>query len=267
MMAWRIQPSLLLAFVARSPCLLAAVVWWVQVCRNDACRQRSLLYFSLIHIYYRIYFLMIHVYLYWVVGQDTLGVTAIWFFSAEDMVALNVLWEYVFFELRLFDFFRWRGVMQKDIEWPRIITVATFPPVFFINSCLVLYYLSNFTFSVLVECVLFELRLFDFFDRDMWREKVCDPKSLLSLLFLLYFSLFRLLHHIRSLTIPLLCRGSMYALSYSCLKIFDGEMWRESDTFIVTCEQILLELRLYERILNGTWLWSNAYVYLFLFMI
>jgi hypothetical protein len=34
-------------------------VWWVQVCRNDACRPRSLLYFSLIHIYYRIYFLMI----------------------------------------------------------------------------------------------------------------------------------------------------------------------------------------------------------------
>jgi hypothetical protein len=24
-----------------------------------------------------------------------------------------------------------------------------------------------------------------------------------------------------------LCRGSTYSLSYSCLKIFDGDMWRK----------------------------------------
>jgi hypothetical protein len=122
-----------------------------------------------------------------------------------------------------------RYVTQKGM-WPQIITFTTFPPVFFINSCLVLYYLSNITctFSVLWEYVLFELRLFEFF---WWRQtcdtKVCDPESLLSLLFLLYFSLFHLLHDICSLTIPLLCHGSMYSLSYSCLKIFDGEMWRK----------------------------------------
>ena len=43
--------STVIAFVARSPCLLAASVLFgerVQVCRNDACRQRSLLYFYLL---------------------------------------------------------------------------------------------------------------------------------------------------------------------------------------------------------------------------
>ena len=141
MMAWRIQPSLLLAFVARSPCLLAAVVWWVQVCRNDACRQRSLLYFSLIHIYYRIYFLMIPLLSRWT----------------------RYSWSY-----------------------------------------------GHLIFS----------------SRGNGGAKVCDAESLLSLLSLLYFSLIRVPHSIRSLMLPLLCRGSMYSLSYGYFNFFDGEVWR-----------------------------------------
>jgi hypothetical protein len=43
--------------------------------------------------------------------------------------------------------------------------------------------------------------------------KVCDAETLLSLLSLLYFSLIRVPHSIRSLTTPLLCRGSMHYLS------------------------------------------------------
>jgi hypothetical protein len=132
MMAWSIQPWLLFTFVTRRlsycPCLLAAVVWWVQVCRNDACRQRSLLYFSLIHIYYRIYFLVIPLLSRWT----------------------RYSWSY-----------------------------------------------GHLIFS----------------SRGNGGAKVCDAESLLSLLSLLYFSLIRVPHSIRSLMLPLLCRGSMHSLS------------------------------------------------------
>jgi len=103
-------------------------VWWVQVCRNDACRQRSLLYFSLIHIYYRIYFLVIPLLSRWT----------------------RYSWSY-----------------------------------------------GHLIFS----------------SRGNGGAKVCDAESLLSLLSLLCFSLIRVLHSIRSLMLPLLCRGSMHSLS------------------------------------------------------
>jgi hypothetical protein len=106
-------------------------VWWVQVCRNDACHQRSLLYFSLIHIYYRIYFLVIPL--------------------------LSRLTRY------------------------------------------------SWNYGHLI-----------FSSRENGGAKVCDAESLLSLLSLLCFSLIRVPHSIRSLTIPLLCRGSMY--SFSCAR-------------------------------------------------
>jgi hypothetical protein len=137
MMAWRIQPWLLLAFLARSPCLLGAVVWWVQVCRNNACRQCSLLYFSLIYIYYRIYFLVIPI-------------------ESSDKILL-------------------------------------------------------------------ELRPFDFFQLRKWWCYSVDPESLLSLFFLLLFLWIRAVHCILSLMLPLLCRRSMYSLSYGYLIFF---RWR-----------------------------------------
>jgi hypothetical protein len=232
-------------------------VWWVQVCQNDACHQCSLLYFSLIHIYNQIFFLVIPLLSHgtrysWSYGHLIFFIQGYGGPKVCDAESLFLLLFLLYFSLIRFlhsifslilpllcrgsmyslsygylNFFRWRSVTQKGI-WPQIITVATFPPVFFINSFLVLYYLSNVTFSVLWEYVLFEFRLFEIiFFGDMWREKVCDPESLLSLLFLLYFSIFCLLHYIRSLTTPSLCRGSTYSLSYSCLKIFYGEMWRK----------------------------------------
>jgi hypothetical protein len=89
-------------------------------------------------------------------------------------------------ELRSFDFFLLRKWWCHRV-WPRIITVVIFPPAFFLNSCCTLYSLSNVTFIVSWEYVLFELRLFDFFRWRNLREKVCDPESLLSLIFLLHF--------------------------------------------------------------------------------
>jgi hypothetical protein len=62
-----------------------------------------------------------------------------------------------------------------------------FSSCIFLNSCCTLYSLSNVTFIVSWEYVLFELRLFDFFRWRNLREKVCDPESLLSLIFLLHF--------------------------------------------------------------------------------
>jgi hypothetical protein len=131
MMAWRIQPSLLLAFVARSPCLCLVggnclVSASVSKRCLSSCRQRSLLYFSLIHIYYRINLL----------SSDTL-----------------------------------------------------------------LSHSTRYSFSLI------------FSSRGNGGAKVCDAESLLSLLSLLYFSLIRVPHSIRSLMLPLLCRGSMHSLS------------------------------------------------------
>jgi hypothetical protein len=128
MMAWRIQPSLLLAFVARSPCLCLVggnclVSASVSKRCLSSCRQRSLLYFSL--IIELIYFLVIP---YWVIRQDTL---LVWFFPAEELVALSV--------------------------WCRITTFATFPPVFLVNLCSAFYSLSNDTFIVSRVYALFEL--------------------------------------------------------------------------------------------------------------
>ena len=94
----------------------------------SSCRQRSLLYFSLIYIYYRIYFLMIPL-----LSHST-----------------RYSWSY-----------------------------------------------GHLIFS----------------SRGNGGAKVCDAESLLSLLSHLYFSLVRVPHSIRSLTIPLLCRGSMHSLS------------------------------------------------------
>jgi hypothetical protein len=137
MMAWSIQPWLLFTFVTRRlsycPCLLAAVVWWVQVCRNDACRQSS-----------------------------------------------------------------------------------AFSPVFLTNSYLLSNLLSSDTFTESLDKILLELHVYGhliFSSRGNGGAKVCDAESLLSLLSLLCFSLFRVPHSIRSLMLPLLCRGSMHSLS------------------------------------------------------
>jgi hypothetical protein len=92
-----------------------------------------------------------------------------------------------------------------------------------------------------------------FFIRGYGGAKVCDAESLLSPLFLLYFSLNRFLHSICSLILPLLCRGSMYSLSYGYLNFF---RWRSvtqkvlyylsNVTFSVLWEYVLFELRLFE---------------------
>jgi hypothetical protein len=66
-----------------------------------------------------------------------------------------------------------------------------------------------------------------FFSRGYGGTNVCDAESLFSLFFLLYFSLIYFLHSICSLILPLLCRGSMYSLSYGYLNFFDGEGWRK----------------------------------------
>jgi hypothetical protein len=137
-------------------------------------------------------------------------------------VTFSVLWEYVLFELWLFAFFWQRYVTQTGM-WPRIITFTTYPPLFFIISSFTPYLLSNNTFIVLWEYILFELQLFENFQ---WRDvmqKVNDTESLLSLLLLLYFVLIHLLHHIRSLTIPLLWHASRYCWSYGYLREFSME--------------------------------------------
>jgi hypothetical protein len=113
-----------------------------------------------------------------------------------------------------------------------------------------------------------------FFIRGYGGPKVCDAESPFSLLFLLYFSLIRFLHFIRSLILPFLCRGSMYSLSYGYLNFFDGEVWRKkvcdpgsllsllfllyffysflvlyylsNVTFSVLWEYVLFELRLFD---------------------
>ena len=115
------------------------------MCRNDACRQRSLLYFSLIHIYYRIYFLVIPLLSRWT----------------------RYSWSY-----------------------------------------------GHLIFS----------------SRGNGGAKVCDAESLLSLLSLLCFSLIRVPHSIRSLTIPLLCRGSMYSVELRAAKNKSNP--NEGDCFI-----------------------------------
>jgi hypothetical protein len=132
-----------------------------------------------------------------------------------------------------------------------------------------------------------------FFSRGYGGPNVCDAESLFSLLFLLYFSLIRFLHSIRSLILPFLCRGSMYSLSYGYLNFFDGEVWRKkvcdpgsllsllfllyffnsflvlyylsNVTFSVLWEYVLFELRLVEFFLTEIGLcgsqsrWSMLY--------
>jgi hypothetical protein len=300
-------------------------VWWVQVCRNDACHQRSLLYFSLIHIYYRIFFLVIPILsrrtrYSWSYGHLIFFIRGYGGPKVCDAESLFSLLFLVYFSLIHFlhsihslilpllcrgsmyslsygylNFFQWRSVTQKGM-WPRIITVATFPPVFFINSFLVLNYLSNVTFSVLWEYVLFELWLFEFF---WWRyvmRKGMWPR-------IITFTTFPPVFFIISSFTPYLLSNDTFIVLWEYvlfeLQLFENFLWRDvtqkvnnaesllslllllyicinssfasyllsNDTFIVTCEQILLELRLFERILNWTWLWSSADVYLFLFMI
>jgi hypothetical protein len=63
--------------------------------------------------------------------------------------------------------------------------------------------------------------------KDMVALKCVMPNHYFCYFFLLYFSLSRVLHSIRSLILPLLCRGSMYSLSYGYLNFFDGEVWRK----------------------------------------
>jgi hypothetical protein len=139
-------------------------------------------------------------------------------------VTFSVLWEYVLLLwVMAIWIFWWRYVMQKGM-WPRIITFTTFPPVFFIISSFTPYSpLCNDTFIVSWEYVLFELQLFEnFWWRDV-RRKVNDTESLLSLLLLLNFVLIHLLHHICSLTIPLLWHASRYYWSYGYLREFSME--------------------------------------------
>jgi hypothetical protein len=161
-------------------------VWWVQVCQNDACHQCSLLYFSLIHIYYQIFFLVIPLLsrrtrYSWSYGHLIFFMPGYGGPKVCDAESLFLLLFLLYFSLICFlhsirslilpllccgsmyslsygylNFFWWRSVTQKGM-WPWIITVASFPSVFFINLFLVLYYLSNVTSSVLWEYVLFEL--------------------------------------------------------------------------------------------------------------
>jgi hypothetical protein len=73
-----------------------------------------------------------------------------------------VLWEYVLFELQLFENFQQQdGGCDPKGMWCWIITVITFPPVFFINSLFASYSLSNNTFIVTREQILLELWLFE----------------------------------------------------------------------------------------------------------
>jgi hypothetical protein len=175
-------------------------VWWVQVCQNNACHQCSLLYFSLIHIYNQIFFLVIPLLSHrtrysWNYGHLIFFIQGYGGPKVCDAKSLFSLLFLLYFSLIHFlhsicslilpllcrgsmyslsygylNFLRWRSVTQKGML-PQIITVATFPPVFFINSFLVLYYLSNVTFSVLWEYVLFEFRLFEIFFLE-----ICDAK-------------------------------------------------------------------------------------------
>jgi hypothetical protein len=142
------------------------------------------------------------------VGVCTVWVTAIWIFL-------------------------WRYVTRKGM-WPRIITFTTFPPVFFIILSFTPYSLSNNTFIVSWEYVLFELQLFENF---LWRDvtqKVNDAESLMSLLLLLYVVLIHLLHHICLLTIPLLWHASRYCWSYGYSREFLMERGCEA-MLISTC--------------------------------
>jgi hypothetical protein len=129
MMAWRIQPSLLLAFVARSPCLC-------------------------------------------LVGGSCL-VSA--------------------------------SVSKRCLS-------STFSPVFLTNSYLLSNLLSSDTLLSRRTRYSWSYGHLIFSSRGNGGAKVCDAESLLSLLSLLYFSLIRVAHSIRSLTIPLLCRGCMDSL-------------------------------------------------------
>ena len=93
---------------------------------------------------------------------------------------------------------------------------STFSPVFLTNSYLLSNLLSNDTRVPLLSRwtrYSWSYGHLIFSSRGNGGAKVCDAESLLSLLSLLCFSLIRVLHSIRSLMLPLLCRGSMHSLS------------------------------------------------------
>jgi hypothetical protein len=72
--------------------------------------------------------------------------------------------------------------------------------------------------------LLLELRPFDFFLlRKWWCHRVW-PRIITVVIFPPAFFWIRAAHCILSLMLPLLCRGSMYSLSYGYLIFFDGEI-------------------------------------------
>ncbi len=114
-------------------------------------------------------------------------------------------------------FWKWLGFLKW---WcyrvrPRIITVIIFPPTFFVNSCSTLYSLSNVTFIVSWEHVLFELQLFDFF-MEKWARKGMWPQIITVITFppVFLFEFVFALHCICSLILPLLCHASRHSWSY-----------------------------------------------------
>ncbi len=114
-------------------------------------------------------------------------------------------------------FWKWLGFLKW---WcyrvrPRIITVVIFPPTFFVNSCSTLYSLSNVTFIVSWEHVLFELQLFDFF-MEKWARKGMWPQIITVITFppVFLFEFVFALHCICSLILPLLCHASRHSWSY-----------------------------------------------------
>jgi hypothetical protein len=101
---------------------------------------------------------------------------------------------------------------------------STFSPVFLTNSYLLSNLLSNDTLLSRWTRYSWSYGHLIFSSQGNGGAKVCDAESLLSLLSLLYFLLIRVPHSIRSLMLPLLCRGSMYSLSYGYFNFFDGEV-------------------------------------------
>jgi hypothetical protein len=178
-----------------------------KVCQNNVCHQCSLLCFSLIHIYYRIYFLVIPVLSHWTRYS--------WSYS------------YLIFFSRGYD-----GPKVCDAESLFLLLFLLYFSLFH-----VLHSIWSLILPILCHGSMYFLSYgyLNFFDGKVWRKKVCDPESLLLLLFLLYFSLFRLFHYIRSLTIPLLWHASRYCWSYSYLREFSMESSCNEAMLTSTC--------------------------------
>ena len=134
------------------------------MCRNDACHQRSLLYFSLIHMYYRIYFLVI------------------------PLLSRRTRYSWSYGHLIFFS----RGYGGPKVCDAESLFSLLFLPYF--SLIRVLHSIRSLMLPLVCCGSMYSLSYgyLIFFDGEVSCKKILsDPESLLSLLFLLYFLLIR----------------------------------------------------------------------------